>query len=133
MADTTEALVRAHIKEWDRPKLDIDRILDLFTDDAVWWDIPLRPAERKAAIRARPEEVVNAVGTSDGMELVRLVVLGDDVVITEAIDHFTVDGVKVTVPVCGVAQVRDGKIASWRDYWELRAYDRQVAQGHETS
>ena len=128
MAETAEAVVRAHIKEWNAPKLDVDRILDLFTDDAVWWDVPLRPAEGKAAIRARLQEIVENVGTSGGFEIVRLVVAGD-VVMMERIDHFTVEGVEVTVPVCGVAEVREGKIAAWRDYWDLRAWDRQVAQG----
>ncbi len=127
MAESAEAVVRAHIQEWDAPKPDLDRVLDLFTDDAVWWDAPMRPAEGKAAIRERLQQLLDS-STSGGFEIVHFAVAGD-VVMTERIDRFTIEGVEVALPVCGVAEVRDGKIAAWRDYWDLRAYKRQLAQG----
>jgi len=48
------------------------------------------------------------------------------VVFTERVDHFTVAGKEVALPVAGVFEVRDGKIASWRDYFDMGSYQRQV-------
>jgi limonene-1,2-epoxide hydrolase len=43
----------------------------------------------------------------------------DDVVLTERIDTFTVNGKEVPLPVMGTFEVRDGKIAAWRDYFDM--------------
>ena len=41
-----------------------------------------------------------------------------DVVLTERIDHIGSGDASFPVPVMGVFEVRDGKIARWRDYFD---------------
>jgi limonene-1,2-epoxide hydrolase len=43
-----------------------------------------------------------------------------DVVFTERVDRMSIGGNKVAVPVAGVFEVRDGKIAAWRDYFDMQ-------------
>ena len=52
-----------------------------------------------------------------------------NVVFTERVDHLTVAGKEVALPVAGVFEVRDGKIAAWRDYFDMGSYQRQVGGG----
>jgi limonene-1,2-epoxide hydrolase len=49
-----------------------------------------------------------------------------DLVFTERIDRFRMMGKTVALPVAGVFQVRDGKIAAWRDYFDMQSWLRQT-------
>jgi limonene-1,2-epoxide hydrolase len=35
-------------------------------------------------------------------------------------------GTRVSVPCMGVFELRDGRIAAWRDYWDLGQFERQL-------
>ena len=50
-----------------------------------------------------------------------------DRVIAERIDRTTVGGKKVALPCVGVFEISDGKIACWRDYFDLATYMNAVA------
>ena len=47
------------------------------------------------------------------------VVSSGDVVTTERIDAFTLNGKLGEFPVMGIFEIRDGKIAAWRDYFDM--------------
>ena len=59
-------------------------------------------------------------------EILRIAACGD-VVFTERIDRMTMAGKKVVLPCAGVFEIRDGKIAAWRDYFDLATWQRQTA------
>jgi limonene-1,2-epoxide hydrolase len=42
-----------------------------------------------------------------------------NVVLTERTDTFTIGQAVAPLPVMGTFEVRDGKIAAWRDYFDL--------------
>jgi len=48
-----------------------------------------------------------------------------DVVLTERV-RFVVGGKEIALPVAGVFEVRDGKIAAWRDYFDMASYQQQL-------
>ena len=49
-----------------------------------------------------------------------------DVVLTERVDQFT--GTKsMSLQVMGVFEIKDGKIAAWRDYFDLAEWTKQMA------
>jgi limonene-1,2-epoxide hydrolase len=50
-----------------------------------------------------------------------------DVVFTERVDVFTYPDNTVELPVAGVFEVRDGKIAAWRDYFDVNMFMSQMA------
>jgi limonene-1,2-epoxide hydrolase len=47
-------------------------------------------------------------------------------VLTERVDHFLVGGTRVSVPCTGIFELREGRIAAWHDYWDLRPFERQL-------
>jgi limonene-1,2-epoxide hydrolase len=49
-----------------------------------------------------------------------------DVVLTERVDVFVLPNKTIELPVSGTFEVRDGKIAAWRDYFDLNQYMSQI-------
>jgi limonene-1,2-epoxide hydrolase len=58
---------------------------------------------------------------------VRHLAAAGDVVLTERIDHIGSGDVSFPVPVMGVFEVRDGKIARWRDYFDTGLLGKMMA------
>jgi limonene-1,2-epoxide hydrolase len=95
-----------------------------FTDDAVYHNIPIDPVVGKEAIEAT---IAGFSSLADHLEFEVLnIAASGDVVMTERIDRFhRADGV-ITLPVMGTFEVRDGKIAAWRDYFDLQQFMSQA-------
>jgi limonene-1,2-epoxide hydrolase len=103
----------------------VDEIVAYFTDDAVYHNIPVEPAVGPEAIKAVFSMFTTGV---DRMEFKILNIVGEgDVVLTERVDVFVMPNVTIELPVMGTFEVRDGKIAKWRDYFDLNQYMTQVA------
>jgi limonene-1,2-epoxide hydrolase len=116
--DANEQLVRDFCKAFSRR--DIDELLRYFTDDAVYHNIPMAPATGKDEIRAVLEMFVPG---SPEIEFSMLnVASADSVVFTERVDRMSIGGNRVAVPVAGVFEIRDGKIAAWRDYFDMQQF-----------
>ena len=49
------------------------------------------------------------------------------VVLTERIDAFEFGDKGVALPVMGTFEIEGGKIARWRDYFDLREFENQMA------
>ena len=54
------------------------------------------------------------------------IVADGDVVLTERVDYFVMPDKTIELPVMGAFEVRDGKIAHWRDYFDLQQYMSQL-------
>jgi limonene-1,2-epoxide hydrolase len=85
----------------------------------------MQPVTGPAGIRAALGSL-GAMMVSAGWEVRHQVAQGN-VVMNERIDRFTVGGKPVAVRVCGVFELRDGKIAAWRDYFDLAEFQTQMA------
>ena len=46
----------------------------------------------------------------------------DDIVMVERVDRTVVAGKTVELPCFGVFEMKDGKIAVWRDYFDMSTY-----------
>lgn len=57
---------------------------------------------------------------------IRHIVADGEVVTVERVDHFRVGKVHVSVPCMGIFELHEGKIAAWRDYWDLKQFERQL-------
>lgn len=123
MADAAE-VVREFCDAWANG--DLDALIERFTDDAVYHNIPVDPVSGKEAIRA------TIAGFTTGVESVEFRVLhlaaAGDVVLTERVDVFSMPGTTIELPVMGTFEVRDGKIAAWRDYFDLNQFMSQMPQ-----
>ena len=49
-----------------------------------------------------------------------------DVVLTERVDKF-IGAKSISLQVMGVFEIKDGKIAAWRDYFDLAEWTKQMA------
>ena len=103
----------------------VDEIVDYFTDDAIYHNIPVDPAVGKEAIKATFAMFTTGV---ERIEFRLLNIAADgDTVLTERTDVFVLPNVTIELPVMGTFEVRDGKIAKWRDYFDLNQYMTQLA------
>jgi limonene-1,2-epoxide hydrolase len=109
-------VVTEFCKLWANP--DPEQILSRFTDDAVYHNIPMPPAEGKEAIKGFLALMLDGF---DGIDFrVHRQFSQGDVVMNERTDVMRrTDGGKLELPVMGVFEVRDGRIAVWRDYFDL--------------
>lgn len=104
---------------------DQQRILDAFTDDGVYHNMPMQPAVGKDAIKGLLGMIL-APASDVKFEITHMAADGD-VVLTERVDTFVMGGKTVTLPVMGAFEVRNGKIAAWRDYFDLATWTKQAS------
>jgi len=99
-------------------------LVEYFTDDAVYHNIPVDPAVGHDAILALLNMFMGAI---DRLEFrVRNVAASGNTVLTERVDVFHLPNGTIELPVMGTFEVRDGKIAAWRDYFDLNQYMTQL-------
>ena len=115
-------LVRRFCAAW--ATLDIPKIMDFFSDDAVYHNMPIQPIQGKDAIKSVIEQVVAPFERTD-WEITHIVASGD-VVLTERVDRFSSPERTVELPVMGIFEIREGKIAAWRDYFDLATWTGQM-------
>jgi limonene-1,2-epoxide hydrolase len=104
---------------------DLEAILAFFTPDAVYHNIPMDPVEGVDAIRAT---IGGFFGMVEKIEFrVRNSTASGNVVMNERVDAFITADKTMELPVMGVFEVTDeGKIAAWRDYFDLNQLMSQM-------
>jgi len=113
-ADANDELVRDIMAASERR--DTDFILDCLTENAVYHSVPLTPIVGKAAIAAW---VRGFADVPPGRLEVRHQVASGDVVINERTDFIALNGRPVTLPICGVFEMQEGRIRAWREHFDL--------------
>ena len=122
---TPDELVTQFCAEWIEP--DPAKIAEYFAEDAVYHNIPMEPVIGRDAIREFIAGFIVAFGGID-FRVHRQVTDGGQspnaeessgVVMNERIDVFTLNGTVVELPVVGVFEITDGKITTWRDYFDM--------------
>jgi len=99
-------------------------LVDYFADDAVYHNMPVEPAVGREAILGLLNMFVTP---AERVEFrVRNIVATGDIVLTERVDVFQLPNATIELPVMGTFEVRGGKIAAWRDYFDLNQYMTQL-------
>ena len=124
MGSAQEAAVRALLDSY--ATLDWDAVAAHYADNAtlsvVAWYEPLvgRDAIRKDLDRQAGvytdfrHKIVNVAST-------------DSVVFAERVDTFKMGGKDIAIHVTGAFEVQDGKITAWRDYFDMKEIEAQLA------
>jgi limonene-1,2-epoxide hydrolase len=120
MAGSNEEVLRAVLASWGEGlEAAAAATREHFADDCVWEQtaIPTTTGPEEAAQLMLGME---AMGFKAIEVDYRNVVSSGDVVCTERVDHILgLDGTrKGSFPVVGVTEFRDGKISSWREYFD---------------
>ena len=106
---------------------DYDVALALLSDDVEYQNMMLPPVHGHDGVK---ETLEGLLALCTGAEWVthREVAQGD-VVMNERTDRFEINGSWVDLPVMGVFELRDGRIARWRDYFDLQTVMAAMPQG----
>ena len=119
-SEANKQLVLAFCKTWQSAWVakDLTSLIDYFTDDIIWQDIPDHT-------RVGKQECIDTTlpffDMCDEVEFdVVNILAGDQIVMTERVDTMVMkDGRRVSTPIMGVFEIEDGKIKVWRDYFDL--------------
>lgn len=122
MTTDNEQIIRDFVTAWSRR--DADELLGYLADDAVYHNMPMQPVQGHDSIRAVFDFFLPG-STEITWDLLHMASKGD-VVFTERVDRFMISGKEIALPVAGVFEIRDGKIAAWRDYFDMAAWTSQA-------
>ena len=105
-----------------------DEILDYFTEDAVYHNMPMPPVQGKTGIKTVLDMFLKPAQSVEFI-ILKIAEGEDGAVLTERLDKFALGGKNIELPVMGVFELTAGKIAAWRDYFDMAAWTRQTAGG----
>jgi limonene-1,2-epoxide hydrolase len=112
-----ESIIRDFTDAWGRG--DKQSILDAFTDDAVYHNIPMSPCNGKTEIRTFLDSFLGVITASVKFDIKHQLIDGN-IVMNERIDTLELEAGPVALPVCGIFHFTDdGKISEWRDYFDM--------------
>ncbi|WP_405493826.1 limonene-1,2-epoxide hydrolase family protein [Nocardia sp. NBC_00511] len=98
-----------------------ESIAEFFTDDAIYHNVPMEPFIGKPAIL---EFLRGFIGAFGGIEFtVHHQAVTGNIVLNERTDRFSLGDKQIELPVTGVFEVRDGRIAAWRDYFDMAPFN----------
>ncbi len=119
MSRNTE-LIEEFCKAWSR--LDPAELAGYFTEDGVYHNIPTGPVKGRKQI----EEFIRGFAgswTQTDWEILTIAETAN-VVLAERVDRTRAGDKSVELPCTGIFEIREGKIAVWRDYFDLGTYVR---------
>ncbi len=124
---TPDELVCTFIKHIEAK--DLDAACALMTDDCEYDNVPMSKVFGTEAVK----QILGpfAAGCSEiDWVIVRQSAAGDmtsGVVLNERIDRFKMGERWVELPLAGVFEIKNGKIALWRDYFDLATFQKAMA------
>ena len=121
MSSNTQLIVD-FCKAWS--SLDPAEIAAYFSEDGTYHNMPTGPVQGREKI----EEFIRGFAggwTKTDLEILNLAENGD-IVMAERVDRTLIGDKAVDLPCLGVFTIRDGKIAVWRDYFDLGTYARAL-------
>ena len=124
-----ERLVLRFFGDW--AKSDADLLSQYFTHDAVYTDSGQPRREGKENIRAHIAGLFEQASLT--IETLHLA-SRDGIIFSERVDYIRMkSGRSSDVPVTGVIELRDGKIAWWHDYFDMRTAERELLGDDEAT
>lgn len=121
MSANTDLIVE-FCEAWSR--LDPSELASYFTEDGIYHNMPAGPVEGREAIETFIRGFAGS-WTSTQWDVLNIAESAD-VVIAERLDRTEAGDKSVDLPCTGVFTLRDGKIASWRDYFDYGTYMRAM-------
>jgi limonene-1,2-epoxide hydrolase len=121
MTFSPDELVTEFCGLWATP--DAETLAGYFTEDAVYHNIPMQALYGRPAIK---EFIEGFTAALDGIDFRIHRQLSDgQLVMNERTDVLLrKDGGEIHLPVAGIFEIRDERIAAWRDYFDMGAITR---------
>jgi limonene-1,2-epoxide hydrolase len=106
---------------------DLDAAVALVTDDCEYDNVPIGKVHGPDGIRQTLGPFIGGCTQLDW--IVHHQVADDRVVMNERTDRFEMGGRWIELDVAGLFVVRDGRIALWRDYFDLPTFQKAMSGG----
>ena len=110
------------IEAWNR--LDYEAIYAAMTDDIYYHNIPMEPCVGIDAVHALLDSPSFSFDSAQWD--IHHIAASGEVVLTERTDKFRIGDKWIAIRVMGTFELRDGKIAKWRDYFDLAEFQNQM-------
>lgn len=123
MSAENEKLVTDFCNAWSTRNP--DTILSYLSEDCFYHNIPMEPLVGHAAIRNFVEPFLKDAQSAE-FEIKHTTSSGN-VVMNERVDTFDMGPKTISLPVAGIFEITNGKIAAWRDYFDLESFNKQMA------
>ena len=123
MTTTNEGIIRDFIAAWSR--LNTEELVAYFCEDGVYHNMPADSVSGHEALTGFIGAFLAGWDKTD-WEILNLLVDGD-IVVVERMDRTVAGGKSVDLPCCGVFEMRNGKIAVWRDYFDITTYIKAIS------
>ena len=124
---TPDELVRTFIKHIEAK--DLDSACALMTEDCEYDNVPMSKVFGIEAVKQVLGPFTAGCSEIDWV-IMRQSSAGDmtsGIVLNERIDRFKMGERWVELPLAGVFEVKNGKIALWRDYFDLGTFQKAMA------
>lgn len=108
---------------WHR--IDLDGIVNMFTEDGVLHSVMKEPVKGRAALKAYMAPLIGGLTRID-LNVKNAVVKGN-LVFLERVDDFDFNGKHGAVPVVGVMEIENGKVKEWREYYDHATLAKALA------
>jgi limonene-1,2-epoxide hydrolase len=122
MSDNSDLIIE-FCQAWSR--LDPVELAAYFTEDGIYHNMPAGPVEGRDEIETFIRGFT-ATWTKTNWDLLNVLDNGN-IVIAERLDRTQAGEKKVDLPCTGVFEIRDGRIAVWRDYFDMGTYARGMS------
>lgn len=99
---------------------DYAAVTALVTDDVEYQNMMLPAVHGPQALGETLDMLLSMCTASEWVTHVQ--VADGDTVLNERTDRFEINGTWVELPVAGAFVVRDGRVARWRDYFDLQTF-----------
>src|SRR5262245_61898354 len=107
MSADNEKLVTDFCQAWSRLK--VEEILGYLTDDCFYHNIPMEPCVGKEAVRKFVEPFLKNAQSANFA--IKYTTSAGNMVMNERVDRFVMGPKTIELPVAGVFEIRNGKIA----------------------
>ena len=121
---THSDIVRALIAAWEHRS--VDDLLGLMTDDVRYLNVGMPEMVGHEPIRAALTPFIGGA-TAVRWTVHHIAETANGAVLTERTDVFEMGPRTVTIPVMGVFEFDNDKISAWRDYFDVPAFQKQMA------
>ena len=119
---SAQAIVEKFIDAWNR--MDFEAIVEALDRNILYHNMPMAPVTGREAVR----EYLRSAWRFEAVDWQTInIASAGNTVLTERVDNFVINGAPVSLPVMGVFEIVDDKIAAWRDYFDLAGYKAQLA------
>ena len=116
MTRSADELVTEFCSKWSAP--DPEELAGYFAEDGIFHNMPMDAVQGREAIK---QFIAGFTAAFDGIDFqIHRQISDGNVVMNERTDTMRrKDGGAIPLPVMGVFEIVDGKIAKWRDYFDM--------------